>query len=134
MREIALIYGESAPKAWLVVQLTGLAISLGLDAKTRKEQLLDLATILADDYGWLKYTEFLQIFNYLRRYDFYGRFDPAVILKGIRDWNKYVRVPTIEAHERQLREAEEERWKQNAVPMPAATREKLNKLLGKFGQ
>lgn len=125
-------YGEGAPQAWLIIQLTGLSQALGLTDKTTRFQLEEIAEMLYDDWGWLKYTEFLQAFRYLRKLYYYGRFDTSTILNGFKDWNRLVRVPTIERLEKSEQMKREEEWKRKAVPMPESCKNKLNQLLNKF--
>lgn len=130
MKGIEKAYGEGTPQAWLILQLTGLSKALGLSDKTTAFQLEDIAELLYDDWGWMKYTEFLQAFNYLRKCDFYGRFDTATILNGFKDWNKFVRVPTINRLEQAEQARREEEWKRKAVPMPESCKIKLKKTNG----
>lgn len=129
---IANIYGKGTPQAWLLVQLTGLAEALGLQDKVTSYQLTDIAELLYDDYRWLKYTEFLQAFRYLRRIDYYGRFDTSTILNGMKQWNNSVRVPTIERYEQAEREKQEAEWKRRAVPMPESSKRKVQELWQKL--
>ena len=122
------IYGKGTPQAWLIVQLTGLAEALGLQDKVTNYQLTDIAELLFDDYRWLKFTEFLQAFRYLRKIDYYGRFDTSTILNGMKQWNYSVRVPCIERHEKAEQAKREEEWKRRAVPMPESSKQKMKEL------
>lgn len=79
-------YGKNAASAWLVPQLVSLSEYCGCKDKLTDMQLRELAMIIATKYGYLKVTE-LMLFFYWLKSGIYGRFygviDPMVITTSL---------------------------------------------------
>lgn len=83
---VRLAYGSNIPEAWIVPQLLDASLFCGLKQDIDKSQMRTLATIIANDYHWLKTDELLLFFfqfksaHYLH---FNSYFAPNVILGSL---------------------------------------------------
>lgn len=103
-------YGKNAPLAWLVPQLTDLAVYCGSRDKLSKEQYKQCAFVIATEFYYLKVSELMLFFHRFKagRYGrFYGSVDPLVITISLREFIKE-RAVAHERHDQEEREKEEE--------------------------
>lgn len=114
---LKLAYGSTAAELWLVPQLKSISDYCGLKEKVSEEQLLELATIIATHYHWLKTDELILFFARFKaaKYErFYSYFDPQAILASVEqfltDKNK-----AIDKREQEIRMREMEEDRQNAI-------------------
>ena len=114
---VRLAYGTNIPEAWLVPQLLDASLFCGLKQDIDKSQMRTLATIIVNDYHWLKIDELLLFFfrfksaHYLH---FYSYFDPHVILGSLKMFINE-RNRTYEHMEQKRREKEAEEARSKAV-------------------
>lgn len=114
---LKLAYGSTAAELWLVPQLKSISDYCGLKEKVSEEQLLELATIIATHYHWLKTDELILFFARFKaaKYErFYSYFDPQAILASVEqfltDKNK-----AIDKREQEIRMREMEEDRKNAI-------------------
>lgn len=84
-------YGENAPKLWLMPQIYDLCEFTNSKGKLDKAQVEWLASIIAQEYGFLKVTELLLFFYRFKtgRYGrFYGNVDPMIVLNALDEFKK----------------------------------------------
>ena len=124
-------YGDGKAQAWLLTQVTALAFALGLNEKTNKFQLKEITYAIYKRFFYLKYTEMIFAFDYLRTINYYGNFSISTILQGIEEWDLGVRSKVIEKREQAERIRKEEGWKKTAVPMPDFVKRHLEEAEGK---
>lgn len=114
---VRLAYGSNIPEAWLVPQLVDASLFCGLKQDIDKSQMRTLATIIANDYHWLKIDELLLFFfqfksaHYLH---FYSYFDPHVILGSLKMFINE-RARAHDRKEQELREKKAEYNRRNAI-------------------
>ena len=114
---IRLTYGSNIPEAWLVPQLLDVSLFCGLKQDVDKNQMRTLATIIANDYHWLKIDELLLFFfrfksaHYLH---FYSYFDPHVILESLKIFINE-RNRAYERMEQKRREIEMDETRKKAI-------------------
>ena len=114
---VRLAYGTNIPEAWLVPQLLDASLFCGLKQDIDKSQMRTLATIIANDYHWLKIDELLLFFfrfksaHYLH---FYSYFDPHVILGSLKMFINE-RARAHERKEQEERDKEAENSRRNAI-------------------
>lgn len=108
-------YGENAPIVWLVPEILNVSEFCGCKDKFTKEQMRDTAGLITSAYPWLKVSELLLFFGWLKlgKYGkFYGCLDPMVITTALQDFlnDRAIYLSKIEQQERE-RKAEEDRKK-----------------------
>lgn len=105
-------YGSTTATVWLIPQITNLSEFCGCKNKITPNQIRECATIIAQNYFYLKVSE-LMLFFYLfktgRYGKFYGNVDPMVITTALRDFMRD-RSDAIFHHESEIaaRKREEE--------------------------
>lgn len=110
-------YGKNAAAVWLVEQLTDLALYAGVKDKMDTRQYEQLATIIVNEFGYLKATELMLFFyryksgNYGK---FYGSVDPITIMTALRDQFIVERNKVIEDAEK----AAERVWRDSLYDDP----------------
>lgn len=112
-------YGKNAPLAWLVPQLTDLAVYCGSRDKLSKEQYKQCAFVIATEFYYLKVSELMLFFHRFKagRYGrFYGSVDPLVITISLREFIKE-RAVAHERHDQEERERREKEYRRNHPPM-----------------
>lgn len=80
-------YGTGVSQAWLVVQLYNLSEYCGCREKLTEMQLRELASVMRQQYSFLKVTEFMVFFQQFKAGvfgRFYGSVDPMVITEAVR--------------------------------------------------
>lgn len=110
-------YGKNAPLAWLVPQLTDLAVYSGSKDKLSTEQYKQCAFIISSEYYYLKVSELMLFFHRFKagRYGrFYGSVDPLVITTSLREFIKE-RAVAYERHDQEERERKERESQKKAV-------------------
>lgn len=76
-------YGTKAAEMWLIPQLYDLSEFCGVKGKLSKEQLSELANLIADEYGDMKISELMLFFRNFKKGKygrFYGTVDPIEIM------------------------------------------------------
>ena len=126
LTDICIAYGKTFAEQWLYPQITDLTIFTGA-RNLNKEQVRELASVIAIEYRYLKVTELL-IFFYRFKTGHYGRFygsvDPMVITCALREFVKE-RNEFIDTFEREQRDMQE---KSDALN-PGITREEYLELI-----
>lgn len=110
-------YGKNAPLAWLVPQLTDLAVYSGSKDKLSTEQYKQCAFVISTEYYYLKVSELMLFFHRFKtgRYGrFYGSVDPLVITTSLREFIRE-RNDTIFLHDQEERERREIESKKNVI-------------------
>lgn len=99
-------YGNNAPVMWLIPQLFDLSEYSGCGSKMNEAQLEECATVITQNFGFLKVSEFMLFmwqFKSGRYGRFYGSIDPLIITVSLRDFLR----ERFYAHERRQREQKE---------------------------
>lgn len=98
-------YGENTARTWLVPQIRDLSEFCGCKGKISDDQMRQCATIIAQQYFYLKVSElmlFFYDFKAAKYGKFYGNVDPMVITGSLRDFIKD-RNFAIDHHENEMR-------------------------------
>ena len=128
-------YGEGSATQWLIPQLHDLCAAVGVKTKLDEGQMFQLATMIRNEFGYLKTTEVMLFFWRLKcgRYgEFYGSVDMQRIMRALRGSYTDERVKVIERHEAMKREQEQQQWAKDALK-PAEV-EELRKRLQREGK
>ena len=117
LQTIALAYGENAPTAWMVIQLSELAEFCGSKDKLDTHQLDECAKIIASSVRFLKITE-LMLFFYRFKLGLYGKFygavDPLTITSALLEFRRE-RNNVYFRHENEMRQRQSKEDKVSAV-------------------
>lgn len=113
MTDLNIAFGEGSACSWLVPQITDLSEFCGCRDKLSPHQIRETAIILSQKYGYIKVSEFLVFFAWMKAGvygKFYGCLDPMVITSAFIDFlgdraKKYTQI----SEEIQKRKAEEDR-------------------------
>lgn len=110
-------YNENADVAFIIPHIYNLSSYCGARDKIDKEQYVELATLIASRYGYLKVTEVMLLFHRLKQGDygrFYGSIDPQIITIAI---SKFIteRNILIAKHEEKLREQREREDRKKSI-------------------
>lgn len=84
-------YGEGSAAQWLIPQLHNMCVAVGVKTKLDDAQLKQLATMIRDEFGFLKTTEVMLFMWRLKggHYgEFYGSVDIQRIMRALR--GKYI--------------------------------------------
>lgn len=122
--------GSNAAVAWLVPQITNLAVYCGCRDKLSKEQYKDCAFVIATEYFYLKISELMLFFHRFKagHYGrFYGSVDPLVITTSLREFITE-RAMAYERHEQKQREAREKESLRRNPPMTRAEYDEIRQL------
>lgn len=128
-------YGEGSATQWLIPQLHDLCAAVGVKTKLDEGQMFQLATMIRNEFGYLKATEVMLFLWRLKggRYgEFYGSVDMQRIMRALRGQFTDERVKVIERHEAEKREQEQQQWAKTALK-PADV-EELRKRLQREGK
>ena len=128
-------YGEGSATQWLIPQLHDLCAAVGVKTKLDEGQMFQLATMIRNEFGYLKATEVMLFLWRLKggRYgEFYGSVDMQRIMRALRGQFTDERVKVIERHEAEKREQEQQQWAKTALK-PAEV-EELRKRLQREGK
>lgn len=100
-------YGRNISTAWLMTQLYNLSEFCGCRNKLEDMQLEECATLISQNYYYLKVSE-LMLFFYRFKLGMYGKMygsvDPLVIMTAIRDFLTYRSDAIAEQEQLQLNE------------------------------
>jgi len=128
LKQLELYYNDSAPIMWLVPHLFDLSEYCGCKEKLSEHQLEECATIIAQDYFYLKVSELALFFRRMKagKYgQFYGSVDPqkiAIYLRSfIRERAEYI----------QRKESDEASSARKAMSEGAVTYEEYLRMTGK---
>lgn len=83
LQQINHIYGDNTSEDWLTAQLDNLMLFCGCKGKLNASQLFELSDLISKSYPYLRISEIMLFFNYLKRgkYEkFYGSVDPIKIM------------------------------------------------------
>ena len=111
-------YGEGSAVTWLIPQLHDLCAAVGVKTKLDDVQLKQLATMIRNEFGYLKATEvmlFVWRFKAGHYGELYGAVDPVRIMRALRGRFSEERAKHIELHERELHEREKQQWAETAA-------------------
>jgi hypothetical protein len=90
LSELNATYTKKTAQAWLVPQLTDLAMYCGAKEKLSKLQLQECAEIIAHDYFYMKVSEMMLFFAQFKR-GRYGRFfgavDPLIVVTALKTFS-----------------------------------------------
>ena len=102
-------YHDNAATMWMLPQLYDLGEYCGVKDKLDKNQLIQLARIIVQEFGYLKVSEmmlFLHRFKAGKYGRFYGAIDPLIIVNALRHDFMNERAAAIEQRESKERQAE----------------------------
>ena len=117
LSQVNTAYGANTSAAWLIPLLTDVSEFCGCKEKITPKQIDALADIIVLNYGYLKVTELMLYFWWLKsgRYGkFYGAVDPMVITTTLHDFIKD-RNALMARKESEDEERRQSEWKKNAV-------------------
>ena len=102
-------YGEGSAAQWLIPQLHSLCAAVGVKTKLDDTQLIQLAQMIRDEFGFLKATEVMLFLWRLKggHYgEFYGSVDIQRIMRAMR--NKFIeeRAKVIDRHDGERKDRE----------------------------
>lgn len=107
LAQLNMTFGSNMSTAWLMTQLYNLSEFCGCRNKLGDNQLEDCATLIAQNYYYLKVSE-LMLFFYRFKLGMYGKMygsvDPLVIMTAIRDFITYRSENIAEQEQKQLDE------------------------------
>ena len=116
------MYGENNVELWLAIQIKDFSEYTGIKKKLTTFQIEDTARIILSDFYFLKMSEVLLFFAYMKggRYErFYGAVDPLVITSSLRMFLRD-RAKIIGQHE--------EKWQERKRQIEAEERAKAETL------
>lgn len=111
-------YGEGSAAAWLVPQLHNLCAAVGVKTKLDDNQLMQLAKMIRNEFGYLKATEvmlFVWRFKAGHYGELYGAVDIQRIMRALRGKFADERARLIQLHENMERDREREQWAKDAA-------------------
>ncbi len=116
--DVALAYGDTAARAWLMAQIKALAEYCGDRNALTADQCYQCASNMQTHYFYLKTTDFMLYFSLVKagRYGcFYGRIDPMRIVGWLKNYvddrNRiYARVEAQRAADRQREDDRHQRY------------------------
>lgn len=102
-------YGEGSAVTWLIPQLHDLCAAVGVKTKLDDGQLRQLATMIRDEFGYLKATEVMLFLWRLKagHYgEFYGSVDIVRVMRALRtryidERNKIIEADESARHDRE---------------------------------
>lgn len=108
-------FNNDITTAWLMPEIQSVSEFCGCKDKFTKDQLEETARLIASAYPWLKVSELLLFFGWLKlgRYGkFYGCLDPMVITTALQDFirERSIYIDRLDQQKRE-KEAEEDRKK-----------------------
>ena len=102
-------YGDGSAVTWLIPQLHNLCAAVGVKTKLDDNQLMQLATMIRTEFGYLKATE-VMLFLYRLKGGHYGEFFGSVdiqrVMRALRGKFSDERVKVIERHEEERQDRE----------------------------
>lgn len=111
-------YGEGSAVTWLIPQLHNLCAAVGVKTKLDDAQLMQLATMIRTEFGYLKATE-VMLFLYRLKGGHYGEFFGSVdiqrVMRALRGKFCDERARVIDTHEGELKDRERLEWAKNAL-------------------
>lgn len=102
-------YGDGSAVTWLIPQLHNLCAAVGVKTKLDDNQLMQLATMIRTEFGYLKATEVMLFLYRLKggHYgEFYGSVDIQRVMRALRGKFYDERTKVIEAYEEELKDRE----------------------------
>lgn len=107
-------FGDNAPVSWLYAEIMTVSEFCGCKDKLSDEQMDETALLVSTAYPWLKVSELLLFFGWLKlgRYGkFYGCLDPMVITTSLQDFlvERSNYLAKIEQQERERKREEEKK-------------------------
>ena len=111
-------YGEGSATQWLIPQLHSMCAAVGVKTKLDDVQLMQLAVMIRNEFGYLKATE---VMLFLWRYkaghygELYGAVDPVRIMRALRGKFCEERAKMIDLHEGEQRDRERKQWAATAA-------------------
>jgi hypothetical protein len=111
-------YGDGSAVTWLIPQLHDLCAAVGVKTKLDDGQLKQLATMIRNEFGYLKATEvmlFVWRFKAGHYGELYGAVDPVRIMRALRGRFCEERAKLIQRHEHEEHERERKQWAENAA-------------------
>lgn len=115
LTKVAEQYGDGTAMSWLSKQLQNLSEFSGAHDKLTPQQILQLSSLILEEYGHYKLTELMVFFHDYKagRFGtFYGSVDPLTIMKSLREfWRVQCEELTkyyAEEKERERQEYEQE--------------------------
>lgn len=116
------MFGENKAVLWLSIQIKDFSEYTGVKRKLTTFQIDDTARIILSDFYFLKMSEILLFFAYIKggRYErFFGAVDPLVITSSLRMFlkDRAKIIETHEASEQERKRQEEANERASAVTM-----------------
>jgi len=102
-------YGEGSAVTWLIPQLHSLCVAVGVKNKLDDAQLIQLATMIRKEFGYLKATEVMLFLWRLKggHYgEFFGSVDIQRVMRALRGKFSDERAKVLDAYESELKEQE----------------------------
>lgn len=111
-------YGEGSAAQWLIPQLIDMCAAVGVKTKLDDGQLKQLATMIRDEFGYLKATE-VMLFLWRLKAGHYGEFFGSVdiqrVMRALRGKFTDERIKIIDRHEGERRDQERQEWAKTAL-------------------
>jgi hypothetical protein len=111
-------YGEGSAAQWVIPQLHNMCAAVGVKTKLDDTQLKQLATMIRDEFGYLKTTEVMLFLWRLKggHYgEFYGSVDIQRIMRALRGKFTEERAKVIGDYEGQLKDRERQERAKTAL-------------------
>jgi hypothetical protein len=125
-------YGDGSAVTWLIPQLHDLCAAVGVKTKLDDGQLKQLATMIRNEFGYLKATE-VMLFLYRLKAGHYGEFYGAVdvqrVMRALRGKFSEERSRHIQLHEAMEKDRQRQQW-----AATAATPAQIEEIKKKFNQ
>ena len=139
LEQLNRIYGEKTSEDWLIAQLDNLMLFCGCKGKLNASQLFELSNLISNSYPYLRISEIMLFFNYLKRgkYEkFYGSVDPIKIMVSLDVFVSDTRSKAYAAKEEEIAKeylkackssaiTEEEYLESKGLPKSASKLDKL---------
>lgn len=117
LSQINATYGENTAAAWLVPLIFDVSEFSGCAKKLSKAQISELANIIVENYHWLKVTEVMLYFWWIKsgKYGrFYGSVDPMIFTEILPQFIQD-RNAIIAKRDQIEEEKKHSEWKKNAM-------------------
>lgn len=128
LSQVSAAYGMDAGAEWLVYQLSDLGEVMGVKETFNGHQISELAQLISAEYHFLKVSELMLFFRYVRM-GIYGQFYGTIDTTKMMGWLRvFVRDRNGMYQEREEKEREEKmrNWKRDAMPIEEAIKKYPN--------
>ena len=119
LSQVNATYGRGTTEEWLTYQLWAVSRYAGIDEKLAGVQVQEMAKLIVQTWHWLKVSEMMLFFRRFKtgRYgQFYGRFDPLILMAALREFIRERNEMYARRETEDMMEADR-RMRAEAVPM-----------------